>query len=85
VVVLTALLALAGGCDHSKAVAVLYVTKINQAVDPAAVACYVAIELERVPRSREPGQVTIELVVVGRESGRFKPGGPGQGMRVSEH
>ena len=126
VVVLTALLALAVGCDRSKnepvdeadlmlqkptedevsrevrarssriighygsgpvevtllsplmEVPVLYFTKIKQAVDPAAVACYVAIQSERVPRSREPGQVTIELVVVGRESGRFKPGDRGK-------
>ena len=49
----------------------LYFAKAQSPVDPAAVACYVAFRTEQATTSDDPGQVVIELVVIGRDSGRF--------------
>jgi|SRR5262245_22219531 len=48
-----------------------YFARTNNPVDTAAVACYVAFRTEQATNSEDPGQVTVELVVVGRDSGRF--------------
>ena len=49
----------------------LYFAKTNNAVDPAAVACYVSFRTEQATTTEDPGQVTVELVVIGRDAGRF--------------
>src|SRR5262245_16859655 len=46
----------------------LYFARTNNAVDPAAVSCYVAFRTDRASTSDDPSQFTIELVVLGRDS-----------------
>jgi hypothetical protein len=49
----------------------LYFAKNNRPVDPAAVACYVAIRSGPPAQPTEPpGKTTIQLVVIGRDSGQ---------------
>src|SRR5262245_28967805 len=48
-----------------------YFARTNNPVDPAAVACYVSFRTEQASTSEDPNQVTIELVVIGRDTGRF--------------
>ena len=49
-----------------------YFVNTHTHVDPAAVACYVAIWSEPNPEGKPRGKATIEFVVIGRDSGWVK-------------